>query len=82
MPARLQHQPGNMAGLTECPEMAAQAVTEIDAAWAARRCIGPRPVNAHFRSMDARLGVASRSDATRYAIKHALISSVPRQAAA
>ena len=52
-------------------DMVAQGLT--DAEIAARLSLSPHTVNAHLRSVYSKLGVTSRSAATRYAMENNLI---------
>jgi DNA-binding CsgD family transcriptional regulator len=64
----------NAAGLTpreiEVLRLVAQGLT--DAEVADRLVVSPRTVNSHLHSIYGKLGVSSRSAATRYAIEHQL----------
>ena len=44
-----------------------------DAQMAEALIVSPRTVNAHLRSIYSKLGVTSRSAATRYALEHRLV---------
>jgi non-specific serine/threonine protein kinase len=63
------------AGLTsrelEILRLVAQGLT--DAQVAERLVVSPRTVNSHLRSIYSKLGVTSRSAATRYAFEHQLV---------
>ncbi len=67
--------PSYPAGLTarevEVLRMVAQGMT--DAQVAEHLVISPRTVNWHLTSIYSKLGVSSRSAATRYAIEHKLV---------
>jgi DNA-binding CsgD family transcriptional regulator len=66
--------PANPAGLTtrevEVLRLVAQGLT--DAQVAEQLVISPRTVNTHLKSIYGKIGVSSRSAATRYAIEHQL----------
>jgi DNA-binding NarL/FixJ family response regulator len=67
--------PLSLAGLTareeEVLRLAAQGLT--NAQMAERLVISPRTVNTHLTSIYSKIGVTSRSAATRYAIEHHLV---------
>ena len=67
--------PGYPAGLTarevEVLRLVAQGLT--DAQVAEQLVISPHTVNAHLKSIYSKIGVPSRSAATRYAIEHQLL---------
>ena len=83
MPARSQPAPpierstapnypdGLTAREVEVLRLVAQGLT--DARVAERLVVSPRTVNWHLTSINSKLGVSSRSAATRYAIEHTLV---------
>jgi DNA-binding CsgD family transcriptional regulator len=66
---------GSPAGLTareiDVLRLVATGITDAQVAQALH--VSPRTVNAHLRSIYAKLGVPSRSAMTRFAIEHGLI---------
>ena len=65
---------GNCDGLTEREIEVLRAVAQglTDAQVAERLVISPRTVHSHLNSIYSKLGISSRSAATRYAIEHDL----------
>lgn len=67
--------------LDDLPELTARELEVIrlvaagltDAEVAARLCVSPRTVNSHLRSIYSKLGVSSRTAATRLALDHGLV---------
>src|SRR2546421_594908 len=74
-PTTAKTPPTYPAGLTtrevEVLRLVAQGLT--DAQVAAQLVVSPRTVNFHLTSIYAKIGVSSRSAATRYAVEHHLI---------
>src|SRR5262249_22621450 len=74
-PTAPTRQPSSPAGLTdhqiEVLRLVAQGLTDTQVA--EQLVISPRTVNFHLTSIYRKIGVSSRSAATRYAIEHHLI---------
>jgi DNA-binding CsgD family transcriptional regulator len=62
---------GLTAGEVEVLRLVAQGMT--DAQVAEQLVISPRTVNGHLRSIYSKIGVTSRSAATRFAVDHHLV---------
>jgi DNA-binding NarL/FixJ family response regulator len=73
--ASVRQSTANLAGLTtrevEVLNLVAQGLTDVQVA--DRLVISPRTVNTHLTSIYNKLGVDSRTAATRYAMEHNLI---------
>ena len=74
-PASPASYPSSPAGLTTCEvevlRLVAQGLTDTQVA--EQLVISPRTVNWHLTSIYSKLGVSSRSAATRYAIEHHVV---------